>query len=633
MPSQSTGHAKDRRNMKASLPNCTQQRFIGRNNEIRWIVFASWCLITVPACPQAVDYNTLVRNPPGLMSDAQSNQFTSLAAACAAADSAGATLSVTRQWKALKTQTIGCKSLTMAPGGLIQPAAGQTITISGAFSSPETETLDTSLGAPGSIVFGSKSLVDETVIPHAEWFGASPSASGGTNTRALQSAAYAFPPSGYVRGPSGPVRAHQGAFTIGCGAFTVAGHLYLNTGHRFYSPCTTTSTLLSLAPNTFNGSEDWMIRVFPTCQDGIACRMPEANITQSVSIENVSLACNYKPSPVSSNTACSGILFYGAETSVLSKVNVGGFALRGISIGDYARTDTSINISDNIRLVDVWIDGDFAASGPGLYVRATNILMEDMNAQHVNSKGRYSGGCLPGQPNPGVCIDSGSSIINALNGHGEDDWRGWEIYNASNIHVDNWQPGTCGTANPLCENKQGDVAFRITGNSGNINIMGAQSYYATSVYDASTQYPSAVTIPGSPSGSPNVWYSSGYGAGVSAISLTNLRVLMAMTGGTVTSLGNLIEQAHNVVTTSTPSLSGAGCTGALLHDTAGIFSTAGADTCVLKFGTAMANPVPVATGKGSSGSVTIGIGAISSTAVTFVVSAAGTYYYHIDDVQ
>jgi hypothetical protein len=619
--------------MNASLPTCVQQRFARRNRAVQCIVFTLWSLGVLPACPQTGDYNTLVRNGPGLMSDAQSNQFASLDAACAAANSAGSTLSVTRQWKALKTQTIGCKSLTMAPGGLIQPAAGQTVTILGAFSSPETETLDTSLGGPASIVFGSKSLVDETVIPHAEWFGASPSASGAANTRALQSAAYAFPPSGYARGPSGPVRARQGAFTIGCGTFMVAGHLYLNTGHRFYSHCTTTSTLLSMAPNIFNGSEDWMIRVFPSCQDGISCKMPEANITHSVSIENIALACNYKPSPVNSNTACSGILFYGAETSVLSKVNVSGFALRGIAIGDYSRTDTSINVSDDIRMVDVYIDGDFVAGGPALYLRASNVLMENTIAAHVNSKGLYSGGCLPAQPNPEVCIDSGSSVINALNGHGEDDWRGWEIYNAFNIHIDNWQPGTCASSNPICENKQGDVAFRITGNSGNINIMGAQSYYATSVYDASTQYPAAVTIPGSPSGPPNVWYSSGYGSGVSAISLTNLKVLMAMTGGTVTSLGNFTEEAHNVVTTSTPTLSGAGCTGALLHDTAGIFSTTGADTCVLTLGTAMANPVPVATGKGRSGSVTIGIGAISSAAVTFVVSAAGTYYYHIDDVQ
>ena len=619
--------------MKASLANCSQQNLIGRNNQIRRILYALVCLIALPACPQTVDYNTLVRNTPGLMSDAQNNQFTSLAAACAAADSAGATLSVTRQWKALKTQTAGCRSLTMAPGGVIQPAAGQTVTISGAFSSPDTETLDTSLGGPGSIVFGSKSLVDETVIPHAEWFGASPKASGATNTQALQSAAYAFPAGGYVRSPSGPVRAHQGAFTIGCGTFTVAGHLFLNTGHRFYSHCTTTSTLLSMAPNIFNGSEDWMIRVFPSCQDGISCKMPEANITHSVSIENIALGCNYKPTPANSNTGCSGILFYGAETSVLQKVNVGSFALRGISIGDYSRTDTSVNISDNIRMVDVWINGDFVASGPGLYVRATNVLMENMNAQHLNSKGHYSGGCLPGQPNPGVCIDGGSSIINALNGHGEDDWRGWEIYNAFNVHIDNWQPGTCGVSYSVCDNKQGDVAFRITGNSGNINIMGAQSYYATSVYDSSTQYPAAVTIPGNPSGAPNVWYSSGYGPGVSAISLTNLRVLLAMTGGTVTSLGNLIEQAHNVVTTSTPTLSGAGCAGQLVHDTAGIFSTTAAGSCALTFGTAMANPVPVATGKGRSGSVVIDIGAVSSTAVTFVVSAAGTYYYHIDDVQ
>ena len=317
------------------------------------IAFLSSCLMAAPMCAQRVDYNSGVANPPGLISDGQNNQFTSLTAACAAANSAGLTLSITRQWTRLATQTIRCKSITMAPGGLLRPAPGQVLTILGAFYSPDTQTLDTSLAGAGSIIFGSTALVNQTVVPHVEWFGAAPGASAATNTLALQSTAYAFPvdPGGYAQG-SVPVR--QGAFTIGCGQFQVNGTLYLNTGHRFYSICTTTSTLLRLASNTFTGStENFMIKVLPTCSDGAKCADIRPNITHNVTVENIALDCNGLK-----NFGASGILYYGAETSIIRKVNVGNYAIRGIAVGNYSFVDRFFtNLSDAIRLEDVWITG------------------------------------------------------------------------------------------------------------------------------------------------------------------------------------------------------------------------------------------------------------------------------------
>ena len=94
-----------------------------------------------------------------------------------------------------------------------------------------------------------------------------------------------------------------------------------------------------------------MIKVLPTCSDGAKCADIRPNITHNVTVENIALDCNGLK-----NFGASGILYYGAETSIIRKVNVGNYAIRGIAVGNYSFVDRFFtNLSDAIRLEDVWI--------------------------------------------------------------------------------------------------------------------------------------------------------------------------------------------------------------------------------------------------------------------------------------
>ena len=141
---------------------------------------------------------------------------------------------------------------------------------------------------------------------------------------------------------------------------------------------------------------------------------------------------------------------------------------------------------------------------------------------------------------------------------------------SSNVFLNAVQPGTCRAGDASdCNNVQGKTAFRISGDSYNISISGANSFFAISISDASRQYATMQIIPGSPSAVSSVWYESGHGTGVGAINLTDLNVLQ-----TLAVHQNLYQQAHSVIAGSTPTLTGTGCAANLVHDTAGIFTTA-----------------------------------------------------------
>src|SRR5665213_2017197 len=405
---------------------------------------------------------------------------TTFAQQCAAATAAPNTAIVIDTVAPVPAGFTASCPVIMYPGGLIQPANGQTVKITGSFSSPDSKTLDTSIAGSGSIVFGSTSLVNEQVVPHAEWFGASPSATAAANTLALQSAAYAFPSgSGYVQGAI-PIR--QGAFTVGCGAFQVNAQtnsagavaaLFMNAGDRFYSTCTTSSTLIQLANSQFTGSETFMIRVLPSCFDGIACSDIRPNITQNVNIENIALDCNG-----ANNSGCSGILFYGAETSKIAKDIVGNYSYRGIAIGNYSAVDSFFgNDSDAIRLEDVWITGILGTSrGPGLYVHANGVNFENVQVQHANTFGTYTN-TLTGtaQPNAEWMIDTSEHLL-IDRSSGEFDQRGMEIYNSFDIQARGYNPGTCASGDVTdCNSVQGAIAVRGSGSAGAVKIQGATS--------------------------------------------------------------------------------------------------------------------------------------------------------------
>jgi hypothetical protein len=118
-------------------------------------------LLTVPFLAfsqSAIDYSTQVKNGP-IYSDASPASAT-LQSLCVG----GTTLSVTRRWTALSSQTLPCNMAFN--GGVIQPASGQKITITGTLSGPAVKLLDGSAG--GSFLINAQ---NSGPLP-VEWSGA-----------------------------------------------------------------------------------------------------------------------------------------------------------------------------------------------------------------------------------------------------------------------------------------------------------------------------------------------------------------------------------------------------------------------------------------------------------------------------
>src|SRR6185437_11222499 len=87
--------------------------------------------------------------------------FPSLVVACMAAGTG--TLYLTRTWSGLTTQTLACNIQALA-NGIIKPASGQTVTLSGSFNGTMTQHIDTSAG-------GSVSFTGAAAAFYPQWFG------------------------------------------------------------------------------------------------------------------------------------------------------------------------------------------------------------------------------------------------------------------------------------------------------------------------------------------------------------------------------------------------------------------------------------------------------------------------------
>jgi hypothetical protein len=101
--------------------------------------------------------------PAGQLPD---SSYSDIGQACTAAAGAHQTLLVTKAWTAITTQTLACDMLFYT-GGMLQPAAGQVVTIGGGLSAQLHQIFDTSLGGNSSIVLSPNSAPG--VYP--QWFG------------------------------------------------------------------------------------------------------------------------------------------------------------------------------------------------------------------------------------------------------------------------------------------------------------------------------------------------------------------------------------------------------------------------------------------------------------------------------
>jgi len=103
-------------------------------------------LMSLSALAQVSDTTPLAISDPG---------FVTFDAACSSAAAKGLTLMVTRKWPRLPTQTCGA-SIDFRYGGMLQPAAGQIITLKGNSNCPQLrQCYDLSLSGSSGVVFAS----------------------------------------------------------------------------------------------------------------------------------------------------------------------------------------------------------------------------------------------------------------------------------------------------------------------------------------------------------------------------------------------------------------------------------------------------------------------------------------------
>lgn len=123
------------------------------------IVFSNLVAITLIA--QQMDYNTQIKNKPGVLSD--TSIYTSFSTACAAALANNLVLSINRTWTSVPTTN--CTNVLEFNGGKLQPANGQTVTFK-VQSAPLSTICDISLG--GHCIINTP---DGMIYP--QWWGAS----------------------------------------------------------------------------------------------------------------------------------------------------------------------------------------------------------------------------------------------------------------------------------------------------------------------------------------------------------------------------------------------------------------------------------------------------------------------------
>lgn len=88
--------------------------------------------------------------------------YDTLTHACTAAGTG--TLYLTKTWSGLSTQSLACNVYALA-NGIIKPASGQTVTISGSFQGTLTQHFDLSAGSSAAVSVGTASAM------YAQWFG------------------------------------------------------------------------------------------------------------------------------------------------------------------------------------------------------------------------------------------------------------------------------------------------------------------------------------------------------------------------------------------------------------------------------------------------------------------------------
>lgn len=623
-----------------------------------------------------VDFGTQIKNGP-LFSDVTPVTNT-LANFCTAAGLG--TLAITRAWNAMNTQTVACKTLQFN-GGIFQPAAGKVVTIAGSVIAGRNKIFDTSLGGPGSITFAPPS---STVS--ASWFGSTLSTTSGA-TDTLRAPLLAAMESLPVAGPSTGGTVYTGHVTID--GPTGGGTSRYNLGSTFtMSPRVWISgegpqaTTVGIPTGGFTGN--YVFMVFDANGSGD----PNDNFYTVLSDLQVDAFTN-------AGAGTPGCFDWGvsigSKLENLTCLTKGiGALLGGSGVGTSIDSTSGSNLTFNLMPVStnvltaqamVWPSASFSTN--------TQVYSQ------IAVKGSGSPQTYPCSGNPAFDLGQFNFnfdlnglnlenipcgfVIQALYAHIYNVVAGPDCYGACNLNNNPWvfliDPAS---TNVYVSGIFDAYKFGILlghpwrpGNAGwplNYEIIDLNAHIqkVTTAGAGGSVQPPWSTSGGTTADGLAIWSDQGV---VSAVCNASLGVTIncamptiaadgSLTGPTGSNSGTdttfysfvydsnaffatginpgnqiLTKNGHEIIKGANSTMTGSGCTGTLIHDTAGIFTATGGDTCALVFGTLMVNPSPVCTGKGDSGAVTCGVSAISTSGTSFTVSAAGKYYYHIDDVQ
>jgi len=167
--------------------------------------------------------------------------YTTLAKACTAASSNSKTLMLTKAWTGLTTQSLACNKYALT-GGKLQPASGQTVTLSGSFDGDLTQHFDTSAGGTITAVAPFK-----VAAMYPQWWGAT--GNGRTVTDGVMSPSSATLTSATASFTGADVGRYVSV--SGCGASTTFPSTYNGgLGTTIASVTNSTTATLSVACNS-----------------------------------------------------------------------------------------------------------------------------------------------------------------------------------------------------------------------------------------------------------------------------------------------------------------------------------------------------------------------------------------------
>ena len=368
-----------------------------------------------------VNYPTDVKNGP-MLSDAEPF-YSTLAEIAAAAVAAGKTLAVTRDWTALPTQTIACD--IQFTGGSFQPAAGHTISITGAVTCPlEQKCYDASNydGTHASFSFpnGAPSVFGPTQ------FGMSQSGTGTANAAAFMAAFMSLPvnPNGFLTVSGLPVR--TGILQIAAGSYPFR-HVLISSGitvtgvagYSFSSGLGSMAYFVLDDGVAASGPEYWVIQIDPSSYGG--------NGSFGTVFRNIGINGNGGfPGYGGSNASASGLMFYGAQGSAIDNVIIQNVGLRCLWMPSTVSNSGLFGVKDMELLA--------AIQGPAWQIDGAVgiIAIGTTSLETINPAGIYVDG--DGDPNAALlCTSCNSNSF--LNLETENAYLPVKLKNSSNNYI------------------------------------------------------------------------------------------------------------------------------------------------------------------------------------------------------